>query len=388
MTTEDLLAAIKGGVDTANDTGGPPPIENDDGGSDENGNDSVSELSANAGNADGETGLGDGQEQNGDGQAAGKDGTDPNDGDESADGDKEKAGGKPAAGKDKTKEGDDADPKGGKPNGEPKELTPEQLLDAPVDKRLRQETQERIRGLVQFGKTAVAERDQAVRNADELIGVITQSGASPEQYGQALDYIKAVNSNDPVQMKQALVFMQNEVKALATMLGMPVPGVDFLADHEDLREAVVNGTMSEQHAIELAAARSSQQVNTQRSHAASQRQQQEERQNTAIAAGKAALNVLEARLKKSDPQYDAKRAILIEAMRPAISSMSPDKWAVAWENAYKKLNLPAPRTNANGRTGVPQNQPLRAKNPAGGEQRAAGSLSDAIRLGVKQASGG
>lgn len=383
MATEDLMAAIQGGIETANTSNGMPATVTDDtgGNADEPNTDDAGDGTADGSGAPGTDDLG---TNDGSADAPAADGT-GDDADESGDDADEsgKDGGKPAvAAKDKA--GVEGAEKNAKPaDGKP--LTPEQLLDAPIDGRLKKDTQDRIRGVVAMAKTLTAERDTARQEAQELLQVVTDTGSTPEQYGQALQYLSLVNSGEPAQLEKALNFMLNEAAALAKMIGKPIPGVDFLAEHEDLRQAVVDGQMTEAHATELAAARSARTLQVRQSQNRTTQNQQTHQWNEAREKGKSDLAALEVSLRKTDPQYEAKKAILLEAMRETISRTPPDKWAATWKSAYDKLKIP---TAAKPRTGVPQNQPLRGKTPAGGEVRTAGSTLDAVRMGIKMAAGG
>src|SRR5690606_35109712 len=114
--------------------------------------------------------------------------------------------------------------------------------------------------------------------------------ATPEQFGEVLDYLKAVNSGDPAQIRGALKKVQDELNALSRMVGEPVAGVDLLDEHPDLKEAVEAGTLTPELAQELAASRAMRTVQTQASERHQQLTQAEQQTRQAIAAGRTALN--------------------------------------------------------------------------------------------------
>jgi len=84
---------------------------------------------------------------------------------------------------------------------------------------------------------------------------IQATGASPEQFGNVLNYLTAINSGDPAQMGKAYEAMQAELAWLGKQLGKPAPGYDPLADHRDLQAQIEQGTLSREAAQELIAAR-------------------------------------------------------------------------------------------------------------------------------------
>lgn len=387
INDDDLLSAISGGIDSAGST--PPPaetplsespadeevVETGDEAAGEGADDGapVDEAAAGEGVGD-ETPAGEQTEEE-KAAAEAKAKADKDAAGEQTEEEKAAAEAKAKAEADKAagKKPDDKKP-------DDKSKAPDPIND-PIPNALKKETRERIQTLVATVKTTVGERDKAVAERAELLGMIEETRATPQQYGDTLNYLKLVNSGDPVQLEQALVIMQREVEALAKMLGKPIPGVDMLSGHADLVEEVNNGVISQQRAEELAAARERQRIQNAQSQHRQTAAQTTERTNAELAEGRAALNAVGARLSK-DPLYEAKNKVLLEALKPAIARAHPSEWAAIYENAYNALNMPAlPKP----RTVVPVNQPIRPKNPAGGTQKAPSSLLDAINLGIASA---
>ncbi len=239
--------------------------------------------------------------------------------------------------------------------------------------------------LVNTAKTLTTERDQYKGQYEELTGYIAATGATPEQYDQALNYLKLVNSPNIADRKACLAFMQQEIKALAISLGEAVPGVDLLADYPDLQQQVADGGISQQHAEELAAARSrSAHVQT----VTERTQQQQVAYQRAVQAGAKELNDLEAELRAADPQFEARRAQVVAKLKPEMGRIPPAKWASTFQREYIKLataQAAAPVAAPAAKPAIPARQPLRGSNPAGGAAPKAGSLAEAINLGIEQA---
>lgn len=210
--------------------------------------------------------------------------------------------------------------------------------------------------------------------------MIQDTGATPEQYGSALGYLKAVNSGDPALMAQAFDAMQQEMAWLAKQLGREVPGVvDPLADHADLKAAVDEGEITRKHALELAQARAMQV----RQQQAQQRTQQQTAQQQEQAQVQQQLAALETRL-KADPAYQAKMAQVdfdwIKANVP------PAKWAAAVEHQFARAVVapPAPPAPAKPPVG---SVPLRPVGRSQGMRPVPKDDMEAFELGLREVGG-
>jgi len=294
--------------------------------------------------------------------------------------------GKPAEGAD-TKPAEAKGKKDEKPAEGTKDEKPKQkdAVNDPIPKELKASTRERITDLIGKVKTISSERDQAVAQREELFTAITETKASPQQYAESLQFLKLVNSQEPADQEKALSILQAGVDQLARRLGKAVPGVDMLSGHEDLRKEVKDGLISLQRAMELAAGRERGKVEAQRSQQTQQMTQQQAQMQQDLHNGREALNQLEAQLKATDPQYAQKREILINALKPVFSQLHPSQWAQAFKQSYDNLKVTAPAQAPRAVSKVPVNQPLRVKNPAGGNVKAPTSIAEAINMGIAQA---
>jgi hypothetical protein len=294
--------------------------------------------------------------------------------------------------------GDDApagaDEEGALPEGEQKpeakkEPTPEEKAAAaaakpkdpvndPLPNALKKETKERMESLIGTVKAVTGERDKVVAEQKEFMSHIEATGATPEQYSQSLQIMGMLNSGEPVKVKQAIAALQQIIQANARVVGEPIAGVDMLSGHADLQEGVADGSISQQHAEELAAARErNKHQQTQGAHQ-QQTQQREQQWRQEVQQGKNELTALGQRL-SADPQFAAKRAILVPALQATFAKSHPSTWAASFEAAYNNLKLAAP---ARPKTVVPTNQPLRAKAGAGGAVKQPGSMREALDMGL------
>lgn len=259
-----------------------------------------------------------------------------------------------------------------KPVPEPKKADP---VNDPIPRDLKKETQERIRTLIDTTKTVTQERDAIKQDFDYLVNGLQATGTTPQQYGETLSWLALFNSNDPKQQEKALELVETVAERLALMLGKERAVGDPLAAHADLKEAVAKGQLTPQYAKELARVRNGQQFRTEITTQATQQQQQEQQAQQELATARADLNTLEQSLAATDPDYAAKKAILVPALKPVFAVIPPSQWKAKFTEAYRNIKVNAPAARAKG---VPTNQPLRAKQPAGGQAKAPTSMLEAI----------
>jgi hypothetical protein len=245
----------------------------------------------------------------------------------------------------------------------------------PIPKDLKKDTQERIRTLIDTTKTVTAERDQIKTDFDYLIKGVEATGASPEQYGETLSWLSLFNSRNPVQQEKALELVENVAERLATLLGKERTVGDPLSAHPDLKDAVTKGQITAQYAKEIARTRNGQQFRTELTTNATQAEQQRQQAAQELGTARSDLSALEVTLRASDPQYEAKKAILVPALKPVFASIPPSQWKQKFMEAYRGIKVNA----ASQKHAIPANQPLRAgKQPAGGQTKAPGSMLEAI----------
>lgn len=381
-----LAAAMDKGIADAAPTPTPTPAPTPTGGNDD---------AQHAGNDGSETQVSSAEpaQPNGEGTgAADGEGVGAPDGDAQGD---DKADGAGTAATPVGEDGKPVAPAGAKPDGDAPPVDPlERALNDPIPNALKKETKERIQTLAGKVRELVPALEERNRDIEALMNPILETGATPVQYKQSLEYLRLVNSPSRADKEKALEIMQGEIVALATMLGKPVPGVNFLEGHDDLIQAVGSGKMTREHAIELAAARAAQGYQQKTEQRLALERQSGEEQARAVGEGRAALNALEVALKGSDPHYMNKKAILIQQLRPVFQRIHPSEWAATFRRAYDALPAPAPRpapppsTAANpsaaSRSGG-GNTPLRASNPAGAPVKPPASLEEAIDFGIRSA---
>jgi len=219
-------------------------------------------------------------------------------------------------------------------------------------------TQKRFRELSERAADADSLRPVAERGR-QWEETIKSTGADPQQMGNALNYLSAINSGDPAAMGQAYDFMQQEMAWLAKQLGRPAPGYDPLVEHADLSKQVTDGDMTRAAAEEL--------IRTRRATALQQdsqqrQRQQAEHQDMAQQAHQDALQQVGAlgqQLRAADPLFEAKFKTIQPMVAVIQETLPPQQWAAAIQKAYlaapAPVSAPAPRQPA-----AAPNNPARA----------------------------
>jgi hypothetical protein len=279
----------------------------------------------------------------------------------------------PATGK-FTKKGEEAPAEGEKPKVEAKKVA--DPVNDPIPRDLKKETSDRIRTLIDTTKTQTARADKIQQDFDFLIKGVEGTGATPQQYGEALSWLSLFNSREPAQQEKALELVESVAERLATLLGKERTVGDPLSTHSDLKDAVAKGQITAQYAKEIARTRNGQNFRTELTTSATQEQQRQQEAAQELATARARLTELGNTLEASDPSYAAKRDILVPALKAVFASIPPSQWHQKFTEAYRniKVNVPVAKPK-----GAPVNQPLRAgKQPAGGQTRAPSSMLEAI----------
>ena len=266
-------------------------------------------------------------------------------------------------------------------DGKPVEAKKPDPINDPIPKELKKETQDRIRSLIKTTQEVTTERERVQKDFDFMVQGVQATGATPQQYGETLSWLALFNSGDPAQQAQALELVESVADRLATLLGRERTVGDPLAQHADLKEAVAKGQVTAKWASEIARTRNGQQFRTQLQQSVQQEQTAVQRQQQELASAREGLNAIEASLKQTDPQYDAKREALVPILQPLFKTIPAAQWGQAFQAAYQNLKLPASAAPA--RRAVPAQQPMRAgKNPAGGQGRAPNSMGEAINAAL------
>lgn len=213
---------------------------------------------------------------------------------------------------------------------------------------------------------------------DQMLTHIQETGATPEQYGNVLGYLRVVNHGSPQELAVARETLLKEVEFIDQKLGRKD---DPLADHADLQEAVNSGDLTKAYATEIANTRNLQAA--QQRHAQQQGEQQaqaSQQRQAELQQAVTDLNALGARL-AADPLHAQK----IEAAKAAFiarrDTIPPRLWAAEFLLDYNAVVVPqAPAAPARPAVSA---VPLRPQGGSGGLAKVAGSMEEAIQLGLQ-----
>lgn len=203
------------------------------------------------------------------------------------------------------------------------------------------------------------ERKQLEADINEFKALITDTKMSPEEFAQTLEFGRLMNSGDEKDLRVAFEMVEQQRAVLAQRLGVKAPGVDLLAGHDDLKQAVENMEITEDRALELAKyrkqdAEKQQQAKAQQQSAQSQQEFQQNIQSAAMQM-EAYLNT---RANEADSPIKLK-AISEHFKNPAnlqafVSTYQPDQWVNTLKLMYDNIVVPkAPVAQ--------QPQPLRSR---------------------------
>lgn len=186
------------------------------------------------------------------------------------------------------------------------------------------------------GLDRVIEDAQMQRQWDQHMETI---GCTPQQFGEAMGYLKAINSDDPAVLKAARDNLLKEVALLDGRLGEKTERHDPLDAHPDLKSKVQSGAMDEEDALEIARLRAGGQRAQEQT--AAQRVQQEAQQ--AQEAGRSQLAQLGATLRQrdGDAPFKARMAVIGRALDAALPALPPAQWVAYAQQLYDSVQLPA-----------------------------------------------
>ncbi len=255
----------------------------------------------------------------------------------------------------------------------------------PIPPQLKAETRERMTALVETVKAKDAEVTAARQDFDLLMAPINEAGATFDQFQEAMQLLKYINSPHQHEQMQALQYLQGAGSALAERLGQVPPGADPLAGQADLLQAVQANQMPRAYAEEVAKARRLTAATTQHQQTSLQRSQQEQAKTREVQEGQAAVREVEQTLEATDPQYKVKIEVLRTDMAfvNSLRTVPPKQWAAKFAEKYRAIKVAVPpvaATPAAAAPGAPS--PLRAKQPAGTAARPPANMLEAVRGAV------
>lgn len=238
--------------------------------------------------------------------------------------------------------------------------------------------QERFRSMV----SKVKEKDEQISrlNADleGIRSVMKDTGAKPEDFAMAFDYLKAVSSGN---MEQVGRILQEQIKQYTLATGRNIDMADPLADYPDLRERVNSYQMGEDAALEMARMRN---IQAQRQQQERQYYNQQESQQRIMQTRQQAMSEVDrmgAEWASRDPDYKAKEEIILKQIPMIAQNFPPNQWPQQVRMLYQTLSaMPAHKPS------TPSPAPLRASGQTAGN-RQPNSMLEALQNGLGYSNG-
>ena len=169
---------------------------------------------------------------------------------------------------------------------------------------------------------------------------MAQVGCTPQQFGEAIGYLKAINSEDPAVLKQARDNLLKEVGLLDERLGEKTDRHDPLEKHPELKARVQRGELDEADAMEIIRLRGQSQHAEQRQKTQTQQQQAQQAQQE----GQQSLATLGGELRDRDGEatFSAKMRVIAPLLDKALPQLPPAEWKQYANDLYASVELPKP----------------------------------------------
>jgi hypothetical protein len=229
-----------------------------------------------------------------------------------------------------------------------------------------------IAKLSEVSKVA-AEREETIKGFQTLFD---DAKCQPQQFQQALDFIKCVNTGN---FQQAANIVTEQMRLLSLATGQQFGAPDALEGFPDLQKAVADGQTTQQHALELARARTSQAAQQGQQRQREQSQQQQQQAQQAVESGATKVQQWVDQVSKTDIDWPAKEAAMDKEIDWLAANVHPSQWVTHLQKFYQMMSVSG---NAIRPPSASNPQPLRANSGAGGAKVQPQSMLEAINQGL------
>jgi len=233
--------------------------------------------------------------------------------------------------------------------------------------------------------TAVAERDNYRSQADKWVETVSSTGANPEQFGMALEYLRLVNAGTPEALNQAFDLMLSEVQVVAEHLGRDIPGlVDPLKGFDDLKRRVEDEDLNREDAIQIAQARRTAKMRAE----VNDQTQKAGTHQALVTQSLDQVKAFGAQMRATDPHYEAKTAAIKPMVERVVAHLPPDQWLGAVKELYAGVPNPAAApppaaTRTDDPALVSPLRPTSSPSAGGGVNKAPGNALEALDMALK-----
>lgn len=201
--------------------------------------------------------------------------------------------------------------------------------------------------------------------AVDIIGMVKATGATPDNYTLALDYL-AINTKadggDTKAADQAIAWLAEELTRHCLAHGREPPTLgDPLTAHADLVKDVADEKITRERALEIAAGRADQARRSTQSQADEQQRTAEKTRTEAIEAGRTDLRTVSVELFGATPEtkalYKRLEPQLVAAIPDITKNFAPAQWGGALRLLFRNLASLAPAAAAPTPTPKPAAKP-------------------------------
>lgn len=220
----------------------------------------------------------------------------------------------------------------------PAATTPPAADDLTMPEGLQPKAQERFQRLAETVKSVSAERDEARGQVGYIREAFQQNNVQQPQFEQAVAVIGMLNRGD---FQGALSALDEQRRQIALLTGQPLPGVDALSEHPDLRQAVDNLQLPESAAIELARTRSMQAAQQRQQQEMQRVQQTQQQEAHAVQTALGEVDSLVKQLQSTDIDFPAIEAQLLPSLKDLLEGVPPNRWKNAVQAQYSLLKRSA-----------------------------------------------
>lgn len=223
-------------------------------------------------------------------------------------------------------------------------------------------------------KERVAQYEEQAEAIKRFSAVFEESQCKPEQFGQAMDVIKAFNSRN---FDRVAEILQDQLRQLSLETGKDYLATDPLEMFPDLNQAVQAQQITRAHALELARGRKNEHVARQTEQRTQETQRAQQASERELEAGAAAVDKWLAEKSAKDIDFPVKHAKLTQELDWIAVNVPPGQWVAHLEKFYGLVGSVTAAAPA-----AKSFQPLRANGGSVGAKASPGSMLEAISNGL------
>jgi hypothetical protein len=237
------------------------------------------------------------------------------------------------------------------------------------------------------------EREPVAQRWERLETHMHDAGITPTDFGNAMNVLKMVKSNDPAMLNAAYEGLLTELTAVAKRIGREVPGqFDPLSDprNHDLNTRVAADEIDRPSALELARSRHTTALIDQNRQSQAEATRQANERTAAVNQAVLDLNSFGTQQAGADPLYQAKMDALAPVIKVLRETTPPHEWLPRLKDAYLQVRVAAPAAAPPAPPAPPplSSQPLRPTgNSSNGLAREAASDMDVVEMALRAAKG-